>query len=95
MDTSLKRRRRSIPFAGASGSCPFSRHKVQESVYEVVRLWNQPVDAFLSGGIGLLPPATLCAMGPERRCRTHSRMSFVKSTIGCERVRPMIAPCDS
>jgi predicted transposase YdaD len=28
--------------------------------YEVVRLWEQPVAAFLSGGLGLLPLAPLC-----------------------------------
>jgi len=28
--------------------------------YDVVRMWQQPVDAFLHGGPGLLPLATLC-----------------------------------
>src|SRR5947209_6555158 len=29
--------------------------------YQVVRLWQQPVERFLSGGAGLLPLAPLCA----------------------------------
>ncbi len=32
--------------------------------YEVVRIWERPVEPFLHGGLGLLPLATLCAM-PE------------------------------
>ncbi len=30
--------------------------------YGVVRLWKQPLDLFLSGGVGLLPLAPLCKM---------------------------------
>jgi hypothetical protein len=30
--------------------------------YEVVRLWERPVDLFLHGGLGLLPLAPLCQM---------------------------------
>jgi predicted transposase YdaD len=33
--------------------------------YQVVRLWQQPVERFLSGGAGLLPLAPLCAVGRE------------------------------
>jgi len=28
--------------------------------YEVIRLWNEPADSFLNGGIGLAPLAVLC-----------------------------------
>jgi len=28
--------------------------------YDVIRMWQQPVDAFLKGGLGILPLATLC-----------------------------------
>lgn len=30
--------------------------------YEVVRLWEQPVEAFLAGGVGTLPLAPLCQL---------------------------------
>jgi hypothetical protein len=30
--------------------------------YDVVRLWRQPVERFLSGGLGTLPLAPLCQM---------------------------------
>jgi hypothetical protein len=30
--------------------------------YDVVRLWRQPLQSFLEGGVGLLPLATLCKM---------------------------------
>jgi predicted transposase YdaD len=33
--------------------------------YQVVRLWQQPVERFLSGGAGLLPLAPLCAVAQE------------------------------
>lgn len=36
-----------------------------EFVYEVVRLWQRPVDLFLHGGLGLLPLAPLCQMPPD------------------------------
>jgi len=32
--------------------------------YEVVRLWQQSAEAFLHGGLGLLPLATLCELPP-------------------------------
>ena len=34
--------------------------------YEVVRLWKQPPDPFLTGGLNLLPLATLCRMPKEK-----------------------------
>jgi hypothetical protein len=33
-----------------------------EFEYEMIRLWRQPVEPFLQGGIGLLPLATLCEL---------------------------------
>ena len=33
-----------------------------EFEYEVIRLWQQPVDAFLTGGLALLPLASLCRL---------------------------------
>ena len=33
-----------------------------EFEYEVIRLWQQPVDAFLTGGLALLPLASLCQL---------------------------------
>jgi hypothetical protein len=33
-----------------------------EFKYEVIRLWQQPLEAFLTGGLGLLPLAPLCQM---------------------------------
>jgi predicted transposase YdaD len=33
--------------------------------YQVVRLWQQPVELFLGGGTGVLPLAPLCAMARE------------------------------
>ncbi len=33
-----------------------------EFEYEVIRLWQQPVDAFLTGGLALLPLAPLCRL---------------------------------
>src|SRR5579883_3104070 len=33
-----------------------------EFAYEVVRLWQQPLELFLSGGLGLLPLAPLCQL---------------------------------
>jgi predicted transposase YdaD len=35
-----------------------------EFTYEVIRLWEQPVQRFLEGGLGTLPLATLCRL-PE------------------------------
>jgi hypothetical protein len=32
--------------------------------YEVIRLWQRPVDEFVHGPVGLLPLATLCKMPP-------------------------------
>ena len=34
--------------------------------YEVIRMWQQPVEAFLRGGVHLLPLATLCQLPPDR-----------------------------
>jgi hypothetical protein len=36
-----------------------------EFPYEVIRLWERPVEPFLTGGLGLLPLAVLCAMPPD------------------------------
>lgn len=33
--------------------------------YKVVRMWQQPVEPFLEGGVGLLPLAMLCQLPPE------------------------------
>jgi hypothetical protein len=48
---------------GLNGKLPYAsggRRVLFE--YEVVRLWQQPVQAFLEGGLGLLPLAPLCKM---------------------------------
>ncbi len=34
--------------------------------YKVIRMWKQPVAAFLQGGLGLLPLATLCQMPADK-----------------------------
>jgi hypothetical protein len=34
--------------------------------YEVIRMWEQPVKSFLSGGLQWLPLAMLCQMPPDR-----------------------------
>jgi hypothetical protein len=34
--------------------------------YDVIRLWQEPVELFLDGGIGLLPLAPLCRLPPGR-----------------------------
>ncbi len=36
-----------------------------EFAYEAIRLWQQPVERYLTGGIGLLPLAPLCQMPAE------------------------------
>src|SRR5271154_2621140 len=41
-----------------------SRASGVEFRYEIVRMWQQPVEVFLGGGVGLLPLAPLCRM-PE------------------------------
>jgi hypothetical protein len=37
-----------------------------EFEYEVIRLWQQPVDVFLQAGVAALPLATLCAMPQDK-----------------------------
>ena len=37
-----------------------------EFEYGVVRMWQQPVEPFLCGGLGLLPLATLCRMPEDK-----------------------------
>jgi len=37
-----------------------------EFEYGVVRMWQQPVEPFLHGGLGLLPLATLCRMPEDK-----------------------------
>ena len=37
-----------------------------EFEYDVVRMWQEPVQAFLHGGLGLLPLATLCHMPEDK-----------------------------
>ena len=37
-----------------------------EFTYEVVRMWQQPLEPFLTGGVNLLPLATLCQMPAGR-----------------------------
>lgn len=37
-----------------------------EFEYGVVRMWQQPVDPFLHGGLGLLPLATLCRVPEDK-----------------------------
>jgi hypothetical protein len=39
--------------------------KQVEFEYDVVRMWKEPVEPFLHGGLGLLPLATLCRMSEE------------------------------
>jgi hypothetical protein len=34
--------------------------------FEVVRLWQRPVEAFLAGGVALLPLAVLCQLPPDK-----------------------------
>jgi hypothetical protein len=34
--------------------------------YEVVRMWQQPLEAFLRGGVSLLPLATLCELAADQ-----------------------------
>ena len=34
-------------------------------VFRVVRIWQQPVEAILAGGVGMLPLAPLCDVSPE------------------------------
>ena len=41
--------------------------------YELVRMWKEPVDPFLRGGLGLLPLAMLCRMPEERPLREALR----------------------
>ncbi len=51
--------------AGLNGKLAYiSSGKRVEFEYDVVRMWQQPVEKFLSGGLGLLPLATLCQL-PE------------------------------
>jgi hypothetical protein len=45
--------------------------------YEVVRLWKQPVEPFLQGGLGLLPLAPLCKM-PEGKPLTEALREIVR-----------------
>ncbi|MGH7135497.1 MAG: hypothetical protein ACREHD_07135, partial [Pirellulales bacterium] len=37
-----------------------------EFEYDIVRMWQQPVEPFLHGGLGLLPLATLCRMPEDK-----------------------------
>jgi hypothetical protein len=37
-----------------------------EFEYDVVRMWQRPVEPFLHGGLGLLPLATLCRMPDDK-----------------------------
>jgi len=37
-----------------------------EFEYDVVRMWNEPVEPFLNGGLGLLPLAPLCRMPADK-----------------------------
>jgi len=37
-----------------------------EFEYDVVRLWEQPADAYLHGGLGLLPLAPLCQLDKDK-----------------------------
>jgi hypothetical protein len=47
-----------IAYAGVEG-----RGKL-DFTFEVIRLWLQPAERFLTGGLGALPLATLCQMPP-------------------------------
>ncbi len=49
--------------AGLDGKLAyFSGGQRVECAYGVVRMWQQPVEPFLHGGLGLLPLATLCQL---------------------------------
>lgn len=37
-----------------------------EFAFDVVRLWQRPVEAFLEGGVALLPLAVLCQLPPDK-----------------------------
>src|SRR5207249_4454715 len=41
--------------------------------YDVVRMWKEPVESFLHGGLGLLPLATLCRMPDDKPLREALR----------------------
>jgi hypothetical protein len=46
-----------------TGSLTYGEGRARvEFGYEVIRLWQQPVDAYLRGGVAALPLATLCQM---------------------------------
>jgi predicted transposase YdaD len=66
--------------------------------YKVIRMWQQPVETFLQGGLGLLPLATLCQM-PANKALTDALREVVreidrrlgKETSHAEAVRLMNA----
>ena len=45
--------------------------------YETIRLWRQPVEPFLQGGVGLLPLATLCEL-PKGEPEVDALRSIVR-----------------
>lgn len=57
--------------------------------YEAVRMWQQPLDTFLRGGVGLLPLAPLCQM-PANQPLTDAIRNVVR-----EIDRRLAAECDS
>ena len=52
-----------------------------EFEYDVVRMWEQAVEPFLHGGLGLLPLATLCRM-PEDKPLAGALREVVPRSIG-------------
>jgi len=48
-----------------------------EFEYDVVRLWKQPIDLFLKGGLGLLPLAPLCKL-PKGKPLTEALRDVVR-----------------
>ena len=48
-----------------------------EFEYDVVRMWQEPVELFLHGGLGLLPLATLCQM-PEDKSLSDALRKVVR-----------------
>lgn len=56
--------------------------------YEVIRMWQQPVEPFLRGGVQLLPLATLCQLPTDR-----SLSDFLRETVH-EIDRRLAAECE-
>lgn len=52
---------------GVAGKLSYAARRRRSKMkfsYEVIRMWRQPVERFLRGGLGTLPLATLCRLSP-------------------------------